>query len=91
MAQPSSPSFSRIERIFAFMVAGIIGLSLICFIALMIATAVGMQRADFASGIWPVVATVPYVGLPIGIILIVILLILGIRRRGRDNAADKRR
>jgi len=90
VSEPTTGGQTRIERIFAFMVAGIVGLSLLCFIATMIAGATGMAREDFAEGIWPLVSFVPLIGLPIGFLLIVTLLVIGIVRRNRENAAAKK-
>lgn len=74
----------RIERILAFMMVGIVLLTLASFAAVIIGTASGMQRGDFAEGIWPYVAFLPNIGLPIAALLIIALTVLGIRRRSRE-------
>jgi len=74
---------NRLERVLAFMVVGIFGLSVICFLAIIIATASGLQRDDFASGIWPMVSVIPFVGLPLAMILVIALVLVVARRRGR--------
>jgi uncharacterized membrane protein len=74
---------NRFERVLAYMVAGTIILSLVSFIAILVATATGLARADFAVGMWPLVTVMPLIGLPIGFALIVTLLIVSARRRGR--------
>jgi ABC-type dipeptide/oligopeptide/nickel transport system permease component len=74
---------NRLERVLGFMIFGIVGLSVICFLAIIIGTAAGMQRADFASGIWPMVSVIPFVGLPLAMILLVALFLVVARRRGR--------
>jgi ABC-type dipeptide/oligopeptide/nickel transport system permease component len=76
-------SENRLERILAYMILGIVALSLICFVAIIVATATGMAREDFAQGIWPMVSVIPLVGLPLGMVLIVVLLLVSVRRRGR--------
>jgi len=86
MATPSQPETARIDRVLAAMVASIIGLSLICFAALLIASAVGVKRADFAQGIWPTVAALPLIGLPIGFVMLIILVVLNWSRRRKNSS-----
>jgi len=74
---------NRLERTLAYMVAGVILLSLASFVALIIGTASGLERGDFAVGIWPVVTIMPLIGLPIGFVLIIVLLVVSAVRRGR--------
>lgn len=76
-------SANRIERTLAFMVAGIVGISLLCIIAVLIGSAAG---AIDGSGAWPVVLVLPGIGLPIGFVLLVVLLILSALRRRRESA-----
>jgi hypothetical protein len=66
------------------MIAAIIGLSIIAFVAVIIATAVGLNAEDFGQGLWPAVLNLPLVGLPIGLVLIIVLLVLSMRRRSRE-------
>ena len=82
MANDTPITDHRGERVLAFMVASSIGLSIIAFLATIIATAVGVR--DFGSGIWPVVFVLPLVGLPIGLVLIIVLIIVSGVRRGRE-------
>jgi hypothetical protein len=86
MATPPKPESSRIDRVLAAMVASIIGLSLICFAALLIASAVGVKGADFAQGIWPTVAALPLIGLPIGFVMLIILIVLNWSRRRKNSS-----
>jgi uncharacterized membrane protein len=74
---------NRVERVLAYMVAGIIIVSLASFVAILVATGAGLARADFAVGVWPFITVMPLVGLPIGFVLIVTLLIVSAVRRGR--------
>ncbi len=80
MADKAPETPDRLERIFASMVAAIIGLSLLCFVVLLVA---GLMGTRMSEGLWPVLAWIPYVGLPVGFVLIIILLLLGVRRRGK--------
>jgi hypothetical protein len=73
---------NRVERILAYMVASAIGLSILAFLAIIIARAAGLKSAD--EGVWPAVFMLPLIGLPIGFILIVVLLVMTFVRRGRE-------
>ena len=77
----------RNERIIAYMIVAIVGLSIVAFFAVIIGTCAGMTGPDVAQGVWPAVAYAPLIGLPIGFVLIVAILVLGIRRRGREAAS----
>lgn len=83
--RPDDPPVRRIDRILAFMSLGIAALSVLCFFAIMISTATGMEHEDYATGVWPVVAAIPLYGLPIAFLLILALLIMSFARRGKAN------
>lgn len=74
---------SRVERTLAYMVAGVILLSLASFVALLSGTSAGLTGDDFAQGVWPMVVILPLIGLPVGFALIVVLLVVSAVRRGR--------
>jgi TRAP-type C4-dicarboxylate transport system permease small subunit len=74
-----------IERILAFAILVTIAAAVISFVAVLIASANGIERDDFTQGIWPFVTWVSYVGLPIGLVLILTLLVMNMRRRAREN------
>ena len=78
----------RVERILAFMSLGIALLSIVCFFAIIIGTATGMTRDDFLTGIWPLVAVLPNIGLPLALVLIITLLVITWVRRRRANQAS---
>ena len=86
MSTPRPVSEHRIERVLAYMVAAIVGLSIAAFLAVMIGTLLGAGANDgFSTGIWPVVLVLPLVGLPIGFLLLVTLLIINGVRRARES------
>lgn len=85
MATDSSVSSNRAERVLAYMVAATVGLSILAFLAVIIGTAAGVQREEFGEGIWPVVVMLPWIGLPLGILLLVALLITSSVRRMRAS------
>ena len=80
-------SSSRIERSLAFMIAAVLGLSILSFIAMIIGTAAGVR--DFGEGLWPVIIFLPLIGLPIGLLLMIALLIINMRRRLRDARGSR--
>ncbi len=79
---PTAP-VRAIDRILGFGALGIIAVSVACFLAIIIGTATGMRQEDFAHGLWPVVAGVPFWGLPLGLGMIILLLIMTFVRNGR--------
>jgi membrane protein DedA with SNARE-associated domain len=88
MAQPRKPETtdthdlpaSRLERTLAFMVFSTIGLSILCFLAVIIGSTLGWAP-------WPVIIFLPLVGLPIGFALIITLIVFNLVRRSRANRA----
>jgi TRAP-type C4-dicarboxylate transport system permease small subunit len=81
-AQNSPIVAHRGERILAFMIAAAIGLSILCFIVVIIATAAGIE--NFGTPPWPTVIILPAIGLPIGLVLMIVLIIVSGLRRGRE-------
>lgn len=73
----------RSERLLAYLVMSSIALSISCFLAVIIGTAMGIR--DFATGIWPAIALLPLFGLPAGMILLITLLALSGFRRSQEN------
>ena len=73
----------------AYMVAGVIGVSILAFFATIAATAAGVGANDgFSTGIWPFVIMLPLFGLPLGFVLIITLLVISIVRRSRQTRAN---
>ncbi|MFZ4893292.1 multidrug ABC transporter ATPase [Plantibacter sp. Mn2098] len=91
MTEEKTPSISRPERILAYMVVTIVGVSIAAFVAVMIGTATGMHQADFAGGVWPFVTILPLVGLPIAFLLLIALMIVGAIRRSRESRGTSSR
>jgi F0F1-type ATP synthase assembly protein I len=81
----------RLERILAYMVAAAIGLSIACFLAVIIGTAAGVTADQFVTvPPWPTIRILPLIGLPLGAILLVALIVISSLRRGRE-AKDARK
>ena len=78
----------RAERILADLFSGVVGLSILAFLAVMIATFAGVGADDgFSQGIWPFVLTLPLFGLPLAFLLLIALLIINGVRRARASRA----
>ncbi len=73
----------RLDRILAFMSLGLVFVSIGCFVAIMIARPAGVT--DFSQGVWPIVALLPLIALPIAFLMILTLLIMTFVRRARAN------
>jgi uncharacterized RDD family membrane protein YckC len=80
MAKPQETSTtSRAENVLAFMAIGVIGLSLLTIAALLIAYATGVTSLPV------LLPLLPFIGLPIGMLLIIALAIVGANRRKREG------
>ncbi|MBC7517909.1 MAG: hypothetical protein H7248_03360 [Microbacteriaceae bacterium] len=84
MIKEAPPTATRIERVLAYMLASVIGLSILSFFAIVLGTLFGMTGPDFAGGAWPAVAVLPYYGLPFGVALIITLVVVSARRRAAE-------
>jgi hypothetical protein len=76
-APPAVPEPTRAERAITYMMFSILGLSVIAIIALIVG---GPTKS---GAIWTSVALVPFIGLPLGFILLIVLVVLSSIRRGR--------
>ncbi|WP_454112759.1 multidrug ABC transporter ATPase [Microbacterium maritypicum] len=84
-SEPEVP-IRLLDRILAFTALGIAAASVVCFFAIIIGTALGMDQAAFGEGIWPVVAAIPYWGLPVAFLMIITLLTMSFIRKGRASS-----
>ena len=80
-AQDKARGVERNERILAYAIVVAIAVSVASFLGIIVGTWSGMSAADFGTGLWPVVAWTPYIGLPLGIVLIIALVLSSARRR----------
>ncbi|MDM4763732.1 hypothetical protein QT381_12005 [Galbitalea sp. SE-J8] len=78
MAVNTPSGMDRGERVLAFMIAAVVGLSIIAIIVSMIVRAAGGE-------VWPVVVALPLVGLPIAFVLIIVRLVVTAVRRARES------
>ena len=87
MTDGDKTTTSGAERTLTFMVFATIGLSVLSFLVIIVSTAVGVR--DFSGGLWPTIFILPLIGLPIGLVLMIVLLVLNMRRRMRDARGSR--
>lgn len=80
---PDDLPVRRIDRILAFMSLGLLVLSIACFVAIMVGSAVGMTHEDFGSGVWPVVGAIVYIAPVVAFALLMTVLIMTFIRKAR--------
>lgn len=78
--QSDTPA-TTVERVLAAMITTVLGLTLVCFAALLIAAALGVTGDEWGTGIWPTVAVIPLISLPLGFIGVIVLIVVNARRR----------
>ena len=76
---------SRIDRILAFSSLGLLVLAVVCFFAIVIGTATGLDHADFGHGLWPVVSVIVYLAPILAFALLITVVIMTFARRARAN------
>ncbi|WP_368497187.1 hypothetical protein [Herbiconiux sp. A18JL235] len=88
MSEPEASAPGRVERSLAVMIVSVIGLSFICMVVVLVAgLATGGQGMN--TTFWGVLAFIPWIGLPIGLVLMIVLLVLSMRRRLRDARGSR--
>ena len=81
MAEFSKVGDSRFDRVLAAMIVGVLGLTVVSFIVFMVGTMGGW----LTGGLLFAVAYIPFFGLPIALIFMVVLVIRVGRRRMRES------
>ena len=71
---------NRTERLLAFVVASVGGLSIVAILAMLIAR---MNAVNTGKGIWLTVTVLPGIGLPVALILLIVFIVLTTVRRAR--------
>ncbi|MEO8907413.1 MAG: hypothetical protein ABI310_04980 [Microbacteriaceae bacterium] len=81
---------SRAQRTLAFVIGGLVVISLLAIFAIIIGTWLGAGPAQGSGqGIWPTVFFIPLIALPVAFVLIIILLTVSMIGRGRQNRETK--
>ncbi|WP_138315733.1 hypothetical protein [Rhodoluna limnophila] len=85
-ANPQDSSASRLEKILAYMSAGLIGTSVLAMLATLIIAATESANPEVGSSVLPpFLVFYPQFGLAAGALCIVSLVITSVRRRSREN------
>ena len=71
------------------MLLAMVLLSVGSFVAIMVGTGQGMGSEDFATGLWPVIVMIPYIGLPLAVALLITLMISSAVRRARESRRNR--
>jgi hypothetical protein len=80
VADNAPVALNRTERTLAFIIGGILGVSVLAIAVLLIAKASG---AAISGMLWATIAVLPLIGLPLGVLLVIVFLILSTVRRRR--------
>ncbi|ROS59236.1 hypothetical protein EDF38_2080 [Frigoribacterium sp. PhB160] len=86
--QSAAESVHRTERVLVTMIASIVALSILAFVARIVGAVVGVD--DYTAGAWPVVTVLPLIGLPVAILLIIAFVVVTVVRRGRESRGTTR-
>lgn len=70
---------SRLENVLAYMAVGVIGFSILIIGVLLWAYAVGVKTLP------TLLPLLPFIGLPLGMLLIIALVVVSLRRRNRES------
>ncbi|WP_308465874.1 hypothetical protein [Rathayibacter soli] len=86
MTSETPQPVSRAQRTLAFVIGGLVVISLFAIFAIIIGTWLGAGPAQGSGeGIWPTVFFIPLIALPMAFILIIILLTVSMVRRNKQN------
>ena len=80
VAENTRVPLNRIERILAFVIGSLVGVSIISIVAILIGRA---SHADLSGGAWPAAAVLPLIALPLVLILLIVFLVISVTRRSR--------
>jgi hypothetical protein len=80
VANDTPVPLNRIERILRNMIASAAGLSILAILGVIVANLSGVNTRE---GIWLAVAVLPFVGLTLAFVLIIVFMIVSVVRRRR--------
>lgn len=75
----------RIDRILAITSLALLVLAVVCFFAIVIGTATGLDHADFGHGVWPIVSAIVYFAPIAAFALLITVVIMTFARRAKAN------
>lgn len=82
MANDTPAGTHRIERVLAFMIGSIAGVSILAIVAVVVAN---LSGADLSGGAWPAVSVLPLIGLTLALVLIVVFTVVRVTRLRRTG------
>jgi hypothetical protein len=80
VANDTPVPLNRIERILRNMIASAAGLSILAILGVIVANLSGVNTRE---GVWLAVAVLPFIGLTLAFVLIVVFMIVSVVRRRR--------
>ncbi|MGB3911253.1 MAG: hypothetical protein WBL06_12350 [Pseudolysinimonas sp.] len=80
MANDTPVPLNRIERILRNMIASAAGLSILAILAVILANLTGVNTRE---SVWLMVAVLPFIGLTLALVLIIVFMIVSVVRRRR--------
>lgn len=80
MANDTAVPLNRIERVLAFIIGSVAGISVLAIIAVFVGNLTGV---DLSGGVWPSIAALPLVGLTLAFVLIIVFTVARIVRTRR--------
>ena len=80
MANDTPVPLNRIERILRNMIASSAGLSILAILATVVGNLAGVNTRE---GVWLTVTVLPFIGLTLALVLILVFLVVSIVRRRR--------
>jgi TRAP-type C4-dicarboxylate transport system permease small subunit len=77
---------SRIQRTLAFVIGGLVVISVLAIVAIIAGTWLGAGPAQGSGeGLWPTIFFVPLIALPVAFALMVVLLLVSLAGRRKQN------
>lgn len=80
VAENTRVPLNRIERMLAFVIGSLVGVSIIAIVATLIGRT---AHIDPHGGVWPTVILLPLIALPLVVILLIVFLVISVTRRAR--------
>ena len=80
MANDTAVPLNRIERILRNMIASAAGLSIVAIVAIIVGRMSGVNTTE---GVWLTITVLPFIGLTIALVLIIVFLVVSVTRRRR--------
>jgi len=80
VAENTRVPLNRIERVLAFVIGSLVGVSILSIVAILIGRA---SHLDLTTGAWPAAAVLPLIALPLVVVLLIVFLIISVTRRSR--------